>query len=56
MKQKDTKVEMKENKRKEEVKLHYLKTPLLGQWHHIRGRFLQRNPQQGRRRVLISPS
>jgi hypothetical protein len=31
MKQKDTKEEMKENKRKKEVKLHYLKTPLLGQ-------------------------
>jgi hypothetical protein len=45
-----------EEKRKEKAKLHPLKTPLLEQSHHRRGRFLQRNLQQGRRRALISPS
>jgi hypothetical protein len=55
MKKKEKEEGMNE-KRKEEVKLHHRKTPLLEQSHYRRERFLQRNLQQGRRCMLISPS
>jgi hypothetical protein len=40
MKQKDRDEEMKDNKNKEEAKIHHQKIPLLGQSHQRRGRFL----------------
>jgi hypothetical protein len=49
-------IDKEEGMRKEEQKLHSLKTPLLGKKHCRRGRFILRNPQQERICALISPS
>jgi len=44
------------DKNKEKVKIHRRRIPLPRQKHRIRGRFLQRNLQQERRPMPVSPS